>query len=119
MTQPTAPIAWTNGHVTVRLYQLETGVWRVETTQGHVVEAWTHSYPTEAVARSAARHAATAFRQWGTPRAIEVEDERLRFRVRNLLNSRLDTRQQLADTEAAIDAIADLNLWGQTALIAA
>jgi hypothetical protein len=119
MTHPTTPLAWTNGHVTVRLYQLETGVWRVETTQGHVVEAWSHSYPTEAVARSAARHAATAFREWGTPRAIEVEDERLRLIVRDLLNLRRDTRRELGDVEAAIDALEDLNTWGALALIAA
>jgi hypothetical protein len=121
MTQPTAPLAWTNGHVTVNLAQLESGVWHVQTTvsSGFVLEAWSHSYPNEDTARSAARHAATAFRQWGTPKAVADEDARLRFVVRDLLNSRLDTRQQMADTEASISAIEDLNSWGTLALIAA
>jgi len=115
------PTTWTNGHVTVRLSQLETGVWHVETTNGSgsVIEAWSKSYGAEDTARSAARHTATAFREWGTARAIAAEDVRLRLRVRDLLNARRDTRRELAETEAAIDAIADLNLWGQLALIAA
>lgn len=120
MTTTKAPLAWTNCNVTVTLTQLETGVWRVQTTLGgFVLDAWSRSYGDETTARSAARHVACAARQWKTIRNIEAEDERLRFKVRDLLNSRRDTRQQLADTEAALAAIADLNLWGQTALIAA
>lgn len=69
MTPTKAPLTWTNGPVTVTLTQLETGVWRVQTTAGgFVLDAWSHSYLDESAARSAARHVACAFDQWKTIR---------------------------------------------------
>ena len=116
MTQraTTAPLAWTNGNVTVRLAQLETGVWRVETTNtsGLVLDQWSKSWATEEMARYAASHVAHAFKTYGSLQAIEqlrtetvaVLAEQERRTARRMHNPAV-----MAEATRILDSIATLN----------
>lgn len=116
MTQraATAPLAWTNGNVTVRLAQLETGVWRVETTNtsGLVLEAWSRSWQTEDMARYAASHVAHAFKTYGTERSIErLRDEQVAILAEQERRTarRMHNAAVVAEATRILDQIADLN----------
>lgn len=104
-------------------------VYAVTTMAGpHRLDDWSKSYPTETEARSAARHVALAFREWGCEAAISARRNALRFRVRDILNSRrrspklldelelaeaeLDALMTLGDRETYLSAVADARETG-------
>jgi hypothetical protein len=114
MTTTKAPLAWTNGTVTVRLAQLETGVWHVETTStsGFVLDQWSRSWQTEDMARYAASHVAHAFKRYGTVRAIErLRDEMVAVLAEQDRRTarRMHNPQVVAEATAILDSIADLD----------
>lgn len=114
MTTTKAPLAWTNGHVTVRLAQLETGVWHVQTTNmsGFVLDAWSRSWATEDLARYAASHVAHAFKTYGT---VQVIDQLRAETVATLAEAErrarhgIRTAQVIEKATAILDSIATLD----------
>jgi hypothetical protein len=114
MTTTKAPLAWTNGNVTVRLSHLESGVWHVETTStsGFVLDQWSKSWQTEDMARYAATHVANAFRTYGTAHAIErLRDEMVAVLAKQDRRTarHMHDPEVVAEATAILDSIADLD----------
>jgi hypothetical protein len=100
------------GATAIQVTQMETGVWRVQTTTGgRVVEAWTMSYAERGTAAREWRRVAAALRTHGSVEAIERRAHALRFEVRDLLNARRLNRTRLAAVERELDLLADLQTY--------
>ena len=113
----------------VTLQHVRAGVYAVTTMAGpRRLDDWSKSYATEIEARSAARHVALTFREWGCEAAISARRNALTFRVRDILNSRrrspklldelelaeaeLDGLMTLGDRAAYLSAVADARETG-------
>lgn len=101
-----------------------TTVFRVETTTGSgaVVDAWTRSYPSEAEARYAARHAARVFEVHTDPEAVERRKAELAAVIAEQESRkarRMHSPAVLDAAEAEYDTLATLTeLGAMPALIA-
>lgn len=96
----------------VSMQRIHAGTFHVMTMAGpHRLDHWTRSYATEIEARSAARHVALAFQQWGCEAAVNARRNALEFKMRDLLNSRRPSRnveQTIAEVSAELDTLATL-----------
>lgn len=107
-------ISYKAGNATIILQCVRIGAaYAVHTNIGwERSDDWSRSYASEAEARSAARHVALAFREWGRDVMIEVRRARLNAALPTVLRGRTVTisgvRMNLAEVEAALDAIATL-----------
>jgi hypothetical protein len=107
-------ISYQAGNAMITLQCVRPGAaYTVSTVIGaHRNDDWSRSYTSEIEARSAARHVALAFREWGRDVMIEVRRARLNAALPTVLRGRTVTisgvRMNLAEVEAALDAIATL-----------
>lgn len=106
-------ITYTTGRITITLQCARVdAAYTVTTYQGTLRLAdWCASYPTEAEARTAARHTAHAFRAHRTPQAIEARRTELAETVREQTarrSRRMDDRAALIAAEAEYDTLLTL-----------
>ncbi len=96
--------------VIIILTHVRPGVYNVTTMGGpRRLDDWSRSYATEIEARSAARHVALAFKEWGCEAAINAARHGIEAKRYRALNSRASWAQRvLVETGAALDAIATL-----------
>lgn len=111
-------ITYRTGSVVITLQATDTGTYTVETRQGPTrVAEWCYTYATETEARTAARHAAIAFRAHRTAEAIEarraqiseaLEDMRRRIARNYPINA--DERAALLTEDDALMSLGELAL---------
>lgn len=112
------PITYRAGHATVTLHVTDPGTFVVTVEQGpQRVEEWCYTYATETEARTAARHAAKAFKAHRTAEAIEarqaeiseaLEDMRRRIAVHYPINA--DERADLLAEDDSLMSLGELAL---------
>lgn len=99
------------GNATITVTRSERGdVYNLQTLIGTTQQAdWSWDYPDECTARSEARRVAEAFAWYGTDVEIAARRHELEFRVRDLLNSRLESAgRRLRDVSAELSRIETL-----------
>lgn len=109
-------------NIVITLQYVRANTYAVTTMAGpHRLDDWSMSYATEIEARSAARHVALAFREWGCETAITARRHAVEQRRYRALNSRagwtryvieesgieLDGLMTLGDRAAYLSAVAD------------
>lgn len=96
----------------ITLQRVRANTYAVTTMAGPKrLDDWSKSYATELEARSAARHASLAFREWSCEAAINARRHALQFKVRDILNHRRPnprTLDELAEVEAELDGLMTL-----------
>lgn len=116
-TKPSAPMAYGDqisyspcASVIITLQRVNLRAYNVTTMCGpRRLDDWSRSYATEIEARSAARHVALAFREWGCEAAINAARHGIEQKRYRALNSRASWAQRvLEEAGAALDAIATL-----------
>lgn len=98
----------------ITLQRVRPSVYAVTTMAGpRQLGDWTRSYATEIEARSAARHVAILFREWGNEPAINAARNGLMVRRMGAMGNRSISAARrnaiLAETETALDAMMTLH----------
>lgn len=96
--------------IVITLQRVRADVYAVTTMAGpRRLDDWSMSYPTEIEARSAARHVAILFKEWGCEAAINAARHGIEQKRYRALNSRAAWAQRvLEETGAQLDAMMTL-----------
>lgn len=103
----------------ITLQRVRENTYAVTTMAGpRRLDDWSMSYPTEVEARSAARHVALLFRQWGCEAAINAARKGVEQKHYRALDSRASWAPRvLEETGAALDSM--MTLGDRAAYLAA